>query len=121
MAGRSAALAAPASHVLHTRLPQSPPTAPPPSPTTTHHPPQDIERCYEAVRHAPKHRIHTFLASSDIHLEHKLGISRAKCVEIASTMVAFAKTMVTALLHCYSIKLSDCTMRRDRLDDGRLR
>jgi len=44
---------------------------------------KDIERCYEAVRHAPLHRIHTFLASSDIHLEHKLGISRAKCVEIS--------------------------------------
>ena len=25
---------------------------------------KDIERCYEAVRHAPLHRIHTFLASS---------------------------------------------------------
>jgi len=55
---------------------------------------KDLERCYEAVRHAPLHRIHTFLASSDIHLEHKLGISRAKCVEISSSMVAFAKSMV---------------------------
>lgn len=44
---------------------------------------KDLERCYEAVRHAPLHRIHTFLASSDIHLEHKLGISRAKCIEIS--------------------------------------
>lgn len=55
---------------------------------------KDLERCYEAVRHAPLHRIHTFLASSDIHLEHKLGISRAKCIEISSSMVAFAKSMV---------------------------
>jgi len=46
------------------------------------------------VRHAPLHRIHTFLASSDIHLEHKLGISRAKCLEISASMVAFARTMV---------------------------
>ena len=35
---------------------------------------KDIERCYDAVRHAQLSRIHTFLASSDIHLEHKLGI-----------------------------------------------
>ena len=54
---------------------------------------KDIERCYDAVRHAQLSRIHTFLASSDIHLEHKLGISRAECVSISSEMVAFAKTM----------------------------
>lgn len=29
---------------------------------------KDIDRCYEAVRHAPRHRIHTFLATSDIHV-----------------------------------------------------
>ena len=29
---------------------------------------KDIDRCYEAVRHAPKHRVHTFLATSDIHV-----------------------------------------------------
>ena len=37
---------------------------------------QDIHRCWDAVRHAPAHRIHTFLATSDIHLEYKLKISR---------------------------------------------
>ena len=55
---------------------------------------KDIERCYNAVKHAPLHRIHTFLASSDIHLEHKLNISRAQCLETSSKMVAFAKSMV---------------------------
>lgn len=30
--------------------------------------PKDIERCYEAVKHAPLHRIHTFLATSDLHV-----------------------------------------------------
>lgn len=29
---------------------------------------KDIERCYEAVKHAPRHRIHTFLATSDLHV-----------------------------------------------------
>ena len=54
---------------------------------------KDLERCYDAVRHAPLHRIHTFLASSDIHLEHKLGISRSECLEISARMVAFAKSL----------------------------
>ena len=30
---------------------------------------KDLERCYDAVKGAPLHRVHTFLASSDIHLE----------------------------------------------------
>lgn len=55
---------------------------------------KDIECCYNAVKHAPLHRIHTFLASSDIHLEHKLGISRAKCLEIAYNQVKFARSLV---------------------------
>lgn len=53
----------------------------------------DLDRCYEAVRHAPLHRIHTFLASSDIHLEHKLHISRAVCIERAVVAVKHAKAM----------------------------
>lgn len=52
---------------------------------------KDIERAYDAVRHAPLHRIHTFLASSDIHLDHKLNMTRAQCLEQSARMVAFAK------------------------------
>ncbi len=29
---------------------------------------RDIDTCFEAVKHAPRHRIHTFLATSDIHV-----------------------------------------------------
>lgn len=54
---------------------------------------KDLDRCYDAVRHAPLHRIHTFLASSDIHLEHKLNISRAVCIERAVKAVRHAKAM----------------------------
>jgi 2-isopropylmalate synthase len=54
---------------------------------------KDIERCFDAVRHAPLHRVHTFLASSDIHLEHKLNITRKECLEISAKMVAFTKTL----------------------------
>ncbi len=53
----------------------------------------DIDRCYDAVRHAPRHRIHTFLATSDIHLKHKLMISRDQCVQQVRDMVAYAKSL----------------------------
>lgn len=53
----------------------------------------DIERAWEAVRHARRPRIHTFLATSDIHLEHKLKISREECVRRVGEMVAFAASL----------------------------
>jgi 2-isopropylmalate synthase len=34
--------------------------------------PRDIDRCWEAVKYATKPRIHTFVATSDIHLKYKL-------------------------------------------------
>lgn len=55
---------------------------------------KDIVRCYEAVKHAPKHRIHTFLATSDIHLEHKLKITRDQCVQKAVKAVELARSLV---------------------------
>jgi len=54
---------------------------------------KDIERCYEAVKHAPLHRIHTFLATSDIHLKNKLKISRTECIEQSVKAVSFARSM----------------------------
>jgi hypothetical protein len=38
----------------------------------------DIDRCAEAVKGAKFPRIHTFIASSDIHMEHKLKKTRAE-------------------------------------------
>jgi len=55
---------------------------------------KDIHRCWDAVRHAPKHRIHTFLATSDIHLEHKLFISRDEAIKRSVAAVAYAKSLV---------------------------
>ncbi|KAK9711326.1 2-isopropylmalate synthase (Alpha-isopropylmalate synthase) (Alpha-IPM synthetase) [Basidiobolus ranarum] len=53
----------------------------------------DIQRTYDAVKYAPLHRIHIFLATSDIHLEYKLKISRSECIRRAVEAVAFAKTL----------------------------
>ena len=40
----------------------------------------DIERAWEALKYAAHPRIHIVLATSDIHLQHKLRISREECV-----------------------------------------
>ena len=44
----------------------------------------DIERSAKALQSAIRPRIHVFLATSDIHLQHKLRISRQQCLEQAA-------------------------------------
>ncbi|MGE0370232.1 MAG: 2-isopropylmalate synthase, partial [Candidatus Dadabacteria bacterium] len=50
----------------------------------------DIDRGWEAVKGAEYPRIHTFIATSDIHLKHKLRKSRDEVLEIISTAVKHA-------------------------------
>ena len=52
----------------------------------------DIERASQALRSAVRPRIHVFLATSDIHLQHKLRISRQQCLDQASESVRLART-----------------------------
>tara|TARA_Y100000385_G_scaffold98508_1_gene101904 strand:- start:884 stop:2506 length:1623 start_codon:yes stop_codon:yes gene_type:complete len=54
----------------------------------------DIKACAEAVAPAPNRRIHTFIATSDIHLEHKLRKSRKDVLGIVPEMVAYARSFV---------------------------
>jgi 2-isopropylmalate synthase len=54
----------------------------------------DIKACADAVAPAVRRRIHTFLATSDIHLEHKLRKSRAEVLAIVPEMVAYARSFV---------------------------
>jgi 2-isopropylmalate synthase len=53
----------------------------------------DIERAWEALREAARPRIHVFLATSDIHLQYKLRITRDQCVEQAREAIRFAKSL----------------------------
>ncbi|ERN40290.1 2-isopropylmalate synthase, bacterial type [Rubidibacter lacunae KORDI 51-2] len=53
---------------------------------------QDIKAAGEALAPAVHRRIHTFIATSDIHLQHKLRRSRQDVLEIVPEMVAYAKT-----------------------------
>lgn len=51
----------------------------------------DIDKAWEAVRDAEQARIHTFIATSDIHLKYKLRKDREQVVEAAVAAVKHAK------------------------------
>src|SRR5207302_10756723 len=51
----------------------------------------DIDRCWEAVKYARKPRIHTFVATSDIHLKYKLRKGRAGVLKAAVDAVKHAR------------------------------
>jgi 2-isopropylmalate synthase len=53
--------------------------------------PNDVDACWEAVRHAERPRIHVFLSSSDIHIMHQLEKDKERVLEMARDMVARAK------------------------------
>jgi len=53
----------------------------------------DIRRAWDALEHANRPRIHVFLASSDLHLQCKLKITRDQALDQAYRSVAYAKTL----------------------------
>ena len=55
----------------------------------------DIERAWAALKDAAHPRIHVFLATSDIHLQYKLRITREQCVAQAREAVRLAKSLCT--------------------------
>jgi len=54
---------------------------------------EDIERAWQAVKHAERPRIHVFLATSDIHLHYKLRMTREQCLERAAQAVRYARSL----------------------------
>src|ERR687889_858507 len=53
----------------------------------------DVDRAWEAVRDAERPRIHTFLSTSDIHIEHQLQSTREDVKGQARAAVAHAKSL----------------------------
>ncbi len=53
----------------------------------------DIDKAWEAVKDAAKPRIHTFLATSDIHMQHKLRMTREEVVARTREMVGYASSL----------------------------
>ena len=54
---------------------------------------EDIDRAWQAVSHAAKPRIHTFIATSDLHLEYKLKMTRDQVINASVEAVKYARTL----------------------------
>jgi len=71
---------------------------------------QDIERAWAAARFAKFPAIHTFIATSDIHLKYKLRKTRPEVLNEASKAVRYAKTL------CGNVEFSAEDATRSDLD-----
>ncbi|KAL5848192.1 hypothetical protein ACOSQ3_006242 [Xanthoceras sorbifolium] len=54
---------------------------------------RDIKTAWEAVKYAKRPRVHTFIATSGIHMEYKLRKTKQEVIEIARSMVKFARSL----------------------------
>jgi len=70
----------------------------------------DIDRAWEAIQYAKKPRIHTFIATSDIHLTHKLKKSREQALADAVAGIKHAKSL------CNDIEFSCEDASRSNID-----
>jgi 2-isopropylmalate synthase len=70
----------------------------------------DIEKAFSAIKDAPRHRIHVFLATSAIHREHKLNMAKGEILKAAVEGVRFAKSM------CADIEFSPEDASRTELE-----
>jgi len=61
---------------------------------------KDVDRAWEAVQYAESPRIHTFIATSDIHMKYKLKMTEEEVLEKAVAMVKRAKG------YCYDVEFS---------------
>ena len=57
--------------------------------------PVDIDRAFEALQYAARPRIHTFIATSDIHLKHKLKKTREEVFEQSVNAVLHARKLTS--------------------------
>jgi len=53
---------------------------------------KDIDRAWEALKYSKKPRIHTFIATSSIHLKSKLKMSKEEVLKVAENAVRYAKS-----------------------------
>ena len=54
---------------------------------------KDIDCAYDALKYANKKRIHTFIATSDIHLKYKLKKTQEEIIEIIKASVSYARNL----------------------------
>src|SRR3712207_1231964 len=73
---------------------------------------QDIERAFEAVQWSQRPRIHTFVGTSDLHIEHQMRSNQEEILTRAAEGVSFAKSL------CENVEFSP--MDATRTDIGYL-
>jgi 2-isopropylmalate synthase len=72
--------------------------------------PGDIRRCADAVKHAKQPRIHTFVSTSPIHLEHQMRKSQEEVLDIIHETVTLARSL------CENVEWSAMDATRTPLD-----
>lgn len=70
----------------------------------------DITKAWEALKNAENPRIHTFIATSDIHLEYKLKMTKEQVLETAVKAVSYAASL------CPNVQFSAEDATRSNLD-----
>lgn len=71
--------------------------------------PKDIKQAYEAVKHAQNPLIHTFIATSPLHMEYKLKMTEEEVLQQIKEMVTYARSL------CPNIEFSaEDAMRSDK-------
>jgi 2-isopropylmalate synthase len=58
---------------------------------------QDVDAAIEALQPAAEPRLHIFLATSDLHLRVKLGITREQALEAVTSMIRYARRHVAEI------------------------
>jgi 2-isopropylmalate synthase len=51
----------------------------------------DLDKCYESLKNSKNFRIHTFIATSDLHMKHKLQKTREEVLDLIKFSVEYAK------------------------------
>jgi 2-isopropylmalate synthase len=70
----------------------------------------DLEKAAEAIKPAEKGRIHTFIATSDLHLAVKLRMTREQCLDAAVEAVRYARH------HTFDVQFSAEDATRSDMD-----
>ncbi len=77
----------------------------------------DIKQAYGAIKNASKKRIHTFIATSPIHMQYKLKMSPDEVIKRAVNAVKYAKSLVEDVeFSCEDAGRSDVEFLKDILD-----
>ena len=71
---------------------------------------EDIDSCWEAVRHAASPRIHVFISSSDVHMAHQLRKNKEDVLAMARAAVA------RAVGYCSNVEFSPMDATRSDTD-----